>query len=266
MTFDDFWRPAAMSFDEYVAWHGFRQIEDGRFMAPYGESFLDAADVLKLKQMYYGTDYQDTSQPLYGTGGQTDGIVVDGTPYQQIGPWANNSADPATALQMEIDHLKQYGVEPTYDPTYGWIAPDVSVDPRVAQAHPQQNSDSFFDFLPIMIPLLMVGAGAFAGAGELAGGGALAGATEGGITAADVAATAAADDLASGVLATQSAADAGIGLNSGILQTLQDLGIPVTDSLVQSIAKQAVGGAVQSGVQGGDPLEGALMGGALGGL
>src|SRR3990167_2167707 len=84
-----------MTFDEYIASLGFRQMEDGRFAAPDGESFVDAD---QLQQMY-GADYQaataSASQPLYGSGGQTDGILVGGTPYQQIGPWANNSADPA---------------------------------------------------------------------------------------------------------------------------------------------------------------------------
>ena len=169
-----------MTFDEYVASLGYRQMEDGRYMAPDGESFMDADQL----QQVYGTAYQaataSPTQPLYGSTGQrTDGITVDGTPYQQIGPWANNSADPATALQMEISNLQSAGVTPTYDPTYGWIAPDVSVDPRVAAAHPEQNSDSIFDYGPFILggglAALAAGAGGIGLAGALDSGGAAAG-------------------------------------------------------------------------------------------
>lgn len=170
-----------MTFEEYIAGLGFRQTEDGRFAAPDGESFLDAD---QLQQMY-GAGYQSATaspdRPLYGSGGPAGGITVGGTPYQQIGPWANNSADPATALQMEIDHLKQYGVEPIYDPKYGWIAPDVSVDPKVAAAHPTQDSSSIFDFGPFILggglAALAAGVGGLGVAGALdAGAGAATGA------------------------------------------------------------------------------------------
>ena len=234
-----------MTYDEYIASLGFLPMEDGRFMAPDGESFIGSEEMM---QMY----------PDEFSGGY-DFLGPDGRWYMVTADrgWNDPAAPGRYGLTAADTALAPEGSSP------GWREGDRGV---LYDKAPRFDSSSIFDFGPILIPLMMAGAGAFSGLGEVAGGGALAGATEGGITAADVAATAAADDMAAGVLATQSAADAGIGLNSGILQTLQDLGIPVTDSLAQSVAKQAVGGAVQSGIQGGDPLEGALMGGAIGGL
>lgn len=107
--------------------------------------------------------------------------LIGGVQYQSIIKFANNSPDPAQAMQLEIAHLRRFGIEPINHPLYGWIAQD---DARFAQAHPNVASSSIFDFGPFFLggglALLAAGVGAgvagtystLGGAGEFLGAGA----------------------------------------------------------------------------------------------
>src|SRR3990167_4146388 len=114
---------------------GYRQMEDGRFMALDGESFIGADEAEALAQK--GPD----ADPL-----------IDGVQYRSV---------PAES----VTQLKAQGLNVQNHPEYGWIAPD---DAKYAAAFPDRASSSIFERGPFILSgglaALAAGAGA-AGAG-----------------------------------------------------------------------------------------------------
>ena len=123
---------------------GYTRMEDGRYQSPDGESVIGAEEAAQLVQNAPSAD------PMIG-----------GVQYRNIEGFANNDPDPQKALQLEIAHLRRFGIEPVNHPQYGWIAPD---DEKFAQAHPIQE-ESGFDKALGLIMRTAIGAGMTAGIG-----------------------------------------------------------------------------------------------------
>src|SRR3990167_8184856 len=116
----------------HLAAIGYTQMEDGRFMAPDGESSIGAEEAASLTR-----------------GGLAADQLVDGSPVQRVANWAGGEDDQN--VQRELAYLKSFGIEATNHPELGWIVPD---DAKLHQAHPDQNSSSIFDFGPLIISAL----------------------------------------------------------------------------------------------------------------
>src|SRR3990167_2598246 len=144
-----------MTLEEFAVSIGYTPMEDGRFMAPDGESFIGAEEFASLTR-----------------GGLAADQIVDGSPVQRVANWAGGEDDQN--VQRELAYLKSFGIEPVNHPELGWIVPD---DARLHQAHPDQNSDSIFDYGPILLggglAALSAGSGA-AGTGALSNTGSVA--------------------------------------------------------------------------------------------
>ncbi len=127
---------------------GYIPMEDGRWMTPDGESFLDTDQITQLHPLVPDAD------PL-----------IDGMQYRNIEGFANNDPDPAKALRMETDYLRGFGINPVNDPEYGWIVPQNAAFDQAHDPNYAQNHESGFDkFLGVAMPGL-IGAGMTAGIG-----------------------------------------------------------------------------------------------------
>ena len=175
------------TFENSLAQQGYTQNPDtGYWYSPDGSRV--STDTLQQMQDSYNPTNTYLQSAMYGSAGQQDpsgqlGYAtanINGTPYAQIGQFANNGTDPYSSLQQEFQHLSQYGITPQYDQTYGWIAP---VNDAYSQAHPYQNNSSIFDYGPILLGTAAVGGGLFGGAYDLGAAGAASGAAGAGASA-----------------------------------------------------------------------------------
>lgn len=199
-----------MTFEEFAALAGYRPT--GEPIEPYSENGQAAnIPVGQLQEMYAQATGQPV-QPIWGTmgaptssydaetgfsgNGVAEVVNVNGVPMRRIG------GDYTTATLLEG------GVQPVYDPTYGWLMKESDYRPRT-----QSGPDNFFGIYGPAIGAAIVTGGGLSGAFEGAAaagsgagaGGAATGTTSGGIGTAG--STLSASELASlGYSAEQMAA------------------------------------------------------------
>lgn len=168
-----------MTFEEFIAQQGYRNAPSGGIYNPV-DMFPDEGHAKPnlsrgaLEELYRQA-VNPSAQSAWGTmgapgnGPSSDLFTVNGVRYKRLG---GDYSDP---------YLSEAGVQPQYDPTYGWIVQDDVINSALAKRNPDGWGEKIAGNLPIILGSLVLGGGlysAFSGAGAGAGG-AAAGAAEG---------------------------------------------------------------------------------------
>lgn len=168
-----------MTFEEFIAQQGYVNRPSGGIYNPIDMFPEEGHAKPNLSQGALEELYRQAVNPgaqsawgtmgAPGSGPSSDLFTVNGTRYKRLG---GDYSDP---------YLAEAGVQPQYDPTYGWIVPDDVINAALAKRNPDSAMEKIAGNLPVILGSLVLGGGlysAFSGAGAGAGG-AAAGAAEG---------------------------------------------------------------------------------------